>query len=60
MWQVYATFQDTSLLTRVHSELSKTFSEAALSEMVYDEEKLKGLHILQSVYAETLRLRVYA
>ena len=60
MWQIYATFQDTFLLSRVRSELSTTFSETTSSEMAYDEEKFKDLHLFQSIYAETLRLRFYA
>lgn len=60
MWHVYATFQDPSLLSRVRSELATTFGKAPLFEMAYEEQKFKDLHLLQSVYAETLRLRIHA
>ena len=60
MWEIYAIFQDKTLLTRVRSELEATFDQESLMQTTFDTEKFKDLHVLQSIYAETLRLRIYA
>lgn len=60
MWEIFATFKDKLLLSRVRSELEETFDATTLANMTYDVEKFKDLHLLQSVYAETLRLRISA
>lgn len=52
------TFRDPSLLHRVRSELKSTFDAAAISRVEFDVDKLLKSPLLQSIYSETLRLRI--
>lgn len=52
------TFRDPSLLHRVRSELKMTFDAAAISRVEFDVDKLLKAPLSQSIYSETLRLRI--
>lgn len=60
MWSTLETFKHASLLTRARAELEVSFSPAALSDANFSSQILVTLPLLQSIYAETLRLRVRA
>lgn len=60
MWSILEIFKDPVLLARVRSELNATFDSAALSDVAFDSDKLRELPLLHSVYAEVLRLRIWA
>ena len=60
MWQVLEVFQDATLLSRVRAVLEPAAMTNINGQMVFDPEHLKSIPLLESIYAETLRLRVYA
>lgn len=60
MWSTLEIFKDSSLLSRTRAELKKSFSPAALSDAHFSSQTLVALPLFQSIYAETLRLRVRA
>lgn len=60
MWATLEIFRDPALLSEVRSLLKSSFDATAFSEIRFDVEKLLKLPLLQSIYSETLRLRVQA
>ncbi|TGO52383.1 hypothetical protein BCON_0142g00090 [Botryotinia convoluta] len=61
MWTTLETFKDPSVLERVRNELSGTFHDnTPIHRTAFTASQLQTLPLLQSVYAETLRLRVRA
>ncbi|KAL9128893.1 MAG: hypothetical protein Q9217_002515 [Psora testacea] len=63
MWSTLETFKDPSLLARVRAEIKACCccNPTALSEGRFDSQlTIQALPLMQSIYAETLRLRVRA
>ncbi len=60
MWCALEIFKDSSLLSRTRAELEDICLPNALSEAHFSSQTLVGLPLFQSIYAETLRLRVRA
>ncbi|QSZ29810.1 hypothetical protein DSL72_004328 [Monilinia vaccinii-corymbosi] len=60
MWAALETFKDPAVLERVRTELSGAFDPNAIHRAAFDAYTLQTLPLLQSIYAETLRLRVRA
>ena len=52
------TFRDPILLSRVRSELEGSFDAVEISNAQFDIDKLLRGPLLQSIYSETLRLRI--
>lgn len=57
-WFILAVFRSPSLLLRVRSEVESCLIQSSTAEMAFDITKLCNNPLLQSIYAETLRLRV--
>ncbi|RAL60974.1 hypothetical protein DID88_010070 [Monilinia fructigena] len=60
MWTALETFKDPAVLERVRTELSVTFDQNSIYHATFNGSTLQTLPLLQSIYAETLRLRVRA
>ena len=60
MWATLETFKDTALLTRVRAELDAVFDSTSILTASFSVQFLQTLPLLQSIYAETLRLYVRA
>lgn len=56
IWNLIEVFRDPKLLSRVRAELAAANVQGVTSNQ--DVEKLLSLPLLQSIYAELLRLRV--
>ncbi|KAA8575355.1 hypothetical protein EYC84_004527 [Monilinia fructicola] len=60
MWTALETFKDPAVLERVRTELSGTFDQNSIHLAEFSASTLQALPLMQSIYAETLRLRVRA
>lgn len=60
MWSALEIFKDPSLLSRARAELKTAFSPTDLFNANFSSKILVALPLFQSIYAETLRLRVRA
>ncbi|KAI9876361.1 MAG: hypothetical protein M1830_006662 [Pleopsidium flavum] len=58
-WSNLELFRDPALLSRVRHELKASLDSSPQANLRFDIEKLVKQPLLQSVYAETLRLRVH-
>lgn len=58
-WYLVEVFRSPSLLLRVRSEVENCLIQSSTAEMAFDIPKLCNNPLLQSIYAETLRLRVW-
>ncbi|KAI9648309.1 hypothetical protein NHQ30_002942 [Ciborinia camelliae] len=58
MWTALKTFKDSAVRERVRTELSGTFDQNSIHRPAFDALTLQTLALLQSIYAEALRLRV--
>ena len=58
MWMTLEIFKDPTLLSRVRSELNTAFDLPPLISATFPIRTLITLPLLQSIYAETLRLYV--
>ena len=59
-WLAFHVFSDKSLLSRVRSEIAECHSGSSSPSSTFDNAKLFANPLLQSLYAETLRLHMAA
>lgn len=60
MWSALEIFKDPTLLSRTRAELEQSCSPTVIQDAQYHSHILVSLPLLQSIYAETLRLRIRA
>ena len=60
MWEIFEVFKNPALLSRVRTELEAVSDTNMATSDASDLKRLMSVPLLESIYAEVLRLRIYA